>query len=134
MPSNIPFAAGGGGIFRAETFVFNQTIASGQTGDLLIIGTAGKVARLTKLLGATASLEPGISIDVDGATLVGPGNLADITPSATEFFVAPAVGDVTLGLGGGNIMDVFAEFITIKKNAGNTANAISVSYEIGSIK
>ncbi len=135
MPSKKLSSILGGGVFRTEIFVFNQAIASGQTGDLVTIGTAGKVTRLTMLITNGAATQTGISIDSDGATIVGPSPLSEqATPSGGSFFVAPAVGvSASVIDAGGSILDVFGEFITIKKDGGNTSNELRYSYEIGSI-
>lgn len=127
--------AGGGGIFRAETFVHDQTIATGQTGDLVTIGTAGKTTKLTLLSTSTVSAQSGISIDADGVIIVGPETLSDSTPNiGSGFFVSEAFGVANTAQGAAKLIEVIGEFITFKKDAGNTTEELIYSYVIGVIK
>lgn len=127
----------GGGILRTETFVHSQTIASGQTGDLVVIGTAGKITELLALYTDTATNQSGISVDVDGTILIGPDILSDISPfPASGFYVSKTaianITDIRSGLGA--MYNVIGEFITIRKNAGNTTQDLRYSYATVVIK
>ena len=131
---------GAGLVFRTETAVINQTIASGQTGDLVTIGASGKTTKLTMLSTNTVTSQAGIGIDVDGVELIS-DTLSDYTIVAGSGFYVGAVSGAT-GAGGvldirptsGEVPDIYGEFITIKKDAGNTAQELLYSYVTGVIK
>lgn len=128
-------AGGGGGIFRAEAFVHDQTIASGQTGTLVVIGTAGKITHLTTLATTSVSAQSGISIDVDGDVIIGPETLSDVTPSNdTGFYVSNNFSAGSVKIGNAAMTSVFGEFITITKDGGNTTEELGYSFVTGSIK
>lgn len=133
MSINIPFKSGG--VFQAEAFVHSQTIASGQTGDLITIGTAGKRTRLTYLL-ADTGVEPqtGISVTVDGSIVIPIGDLDEENPTSTSS------GNIGIYQGrsaggadsiSGVLQVIEGEFITITKDTGNTTYAILYSYLTG---
>lgn len=126
---------GGGGIFCAETVV-TQTIAAGVTGDLVTIGAAGKITRLTGLyVDNTSASQPGISVDVDGAEVYSPQDLSDATPAGgSGFFVSEMYGHNNLTLHDISSKFLCGEFITVKKDAGNTTQPIKYIYETGILK
>lgn len=131
----IEVGGGGGGIFRTETFVFNQSIASGQTGDLVIIGMAGKLTKLTSISTDSSSRQSGMSIVVDGVTLVGPDNLSGTPPGLdSDWFISQGSFNGDINRTGAAMGDVIGEFITIRKNAGNTTQIIKYAYQTGVIK
>lgn len=125
---------GEGGIFSAEVFVSNQTIASGQTGALVVIGTAGKITKLTFLTTSTAAEQPDMTVSADGFDIVSARELSSITgPADDEFYIGEAFG-ASLQQAQTNLYDVIGEFITISKGAGNTTESLKYSYVTGGIK
>ncbi len=127
--------AGGGGVFRTEAFVFGQVISSGVTGDLVTIGTSGKVTKLTHLTTDTGVIQTGIGITVDGVAITGLADLSDESPiNNSAFFVSDNLGTATVTQGVGKVSDIVGEFIIITKTAGNTIQDIIYSYETGAIK
>lgn len=127
--------AGGGGVFRTESFSFGNVIASGVTGDLVTIGTSGKVSKLTHLTTNTGTLQAGIGITVDGVVIAGLTDLSDESPiNNSAFFVSDAFASATATDGVGKVSNIVGEFIVITKTAGNTIQDIIWSAETGSIK
>jgi len=124
---------GGGGIFHAESFVYNQTIPIGQSGNLVTIGTAGKVTKLVWLVSTTTSPEFDMSVISDGNTVVS-GTLADSNPNAGTFFVSSLYGNSNVLPSAGGLAEITGEFITIKKNTGSTVQPLGYSYVTGSVK
>lgn len=128
--------SGGGGLFHAEKFVWSQIISSGQTGDLVTIGEAGKIVKLTYLTTNTVSSQPGMGIEVDGNVVVLAQTLVDHTPStdsgAFSVFKGCPSNDAYAVVG--SLDEVVGEFITITKSAGNTTESIIYSYVIGTVK
>ena len=125
---------GSGGVFSAEVFVSDQTIASGQTGDLVTIGTSGKLTKLTFLATSVAGNQPDITVTSDGFDIVSARILSPITtPSDDEFYISEGYGAAMQG-SQGNLTDVYGEFITISKGAGNTVTALKYAYITGAIK
>jgi hypothetical protein len=120
-----------GNLFQAETAVINQTITSGQTGELVVIGTAGKITKLTLLTCASSISQAGISVVVDANTVIS-GTLSDSTPEASAgFYVADGLGTSNITQSAGGLVDVIGEFITIQKDTGNTTEDILYSYITG---
>ncbi len=137
MASKLLSSVTGGGIFRAESFVFDQAIASGQTGDLVTIGTTGKISKLTYLSNSVSSGagQSGISIVVDGVSVITEQVLSDLDAATSSEFVimnGNASGNANGSIG--NILDIVGEFIVINKNAGNTTFELKYSYVTGVIK
>lgn len=127
--------AGGGGVFRTESFSFGNVISSGVTGDLVTIGTSGKVSKLTHLTTDTGTLQGGIGITVDGVAITGLTDLSDESPiNNGAFFVSENLGTATVTQGVGKVSNIVGEFIIITKTAGNTTQDIIWSAETGSIK
>lgn len=127
---------GGGGIFRAETFVHSQTIASGQTGDLVTIGTTGKITKLTFFVtNDNAIPQPDITITSDGQNIISGEGISDYTPALnTGVFIAMSSTNSTdVRAEAANLSDVVGEFITISKGVGNTIEPLLYSYETGVI-
>ena len=127
--------AGGGGVFRTESFSFGNVIASGVTGDLVTIGTSGKVSKLTHLTTNTGTLQTGIGITVDGVVITVLTDLNNQTPTNNgSFFVSDTFGSATATDGVGKLSNIVGEFIVITKTAGNTIQDLIWSAETGSIK
>jgi len=124
--------AGGGGYFKIESFVHSQDIAFGQTGDLVTIGTAGKVTRLTYFTCKSGATQTGITVSRDGFDVM-TGELEDYSPTAESGRIGVYSGlasDFTKSRTG--ILDyIEGEFITISKDAGNTAQILIYSYVTG---
>ena len=127
--------AGGGGYFKIESFVHSQTIATGQTGDLVTIGTAGKVTRLTYFTCRGTSPQSGITVSRDGFDVM-TGELEDYQASQTSGRIGVYSGSsgsssiYTTSRTG--ILDyIEGEFITLSKDAGNTGQILIYSYVTG---
>ena len=119
----------GGGIFRAESFIHNENIASGQTGNLITIGTAGKVTIITYL--AATSNQPGVGVTVDGDDVSLVGGLGGET-SGVGWRVTSYGGQTSISRW--YLAYITGEFITITKDAGNTTQDITLSYVTGEVK
>lgn len=128
--------AGAGGVFHTEAFVFNQIINSGQTGDLVVIGTVGKITQLTHLLTTAVGTQAGISVDVDGVLIVNPTTLSGTGINGVLFCVLSESGATSsqAQVSRSFMKVIQGEIITIKKNAGNTTQSIHFSYITGVIK
>ena len=127
--------AGGGGYFKIESFVHSQEIAIGQTGDLVTIGTAGKVTRLTYFTCSGVNSQSGITVSRDGFVVM-TGELEDHIATST----LGRIGVYSGSSGASNIYTVArtgvldyieGEFITLSKDAGITATALLYSYVTG---
>jgi hypothetical protein len=125
----------GGGVFRTESFIQNTIITSGQTGSLLTIGTAGKITELTYLGTAVNTEQTGISVEVDSLEVIPATTLADTTPvDPNSLTIAQGFTSANMAGAPGMPKAIIGEFITIIKDAGNTAIDISVSYVTGVVK
>jgi hypothetical protein len=125
---------GGGGAWRIESLV-ETTVAAGVTGTIFdVTAPAGKLIRLTVLVVNTAATQTGISLIVDAATITGPRILSD--NNATGDFAVQANGAAVSNTqsSGAILNTVIGENIQVTKDAGNTAVAIKVAYEIGVYK
>lgn len=130
MPSKLLNSVTGGGVFRTESFIHDQTIASGQTGDLITIGTAGKLTTITYLVANATQV--GIDIEVDGVALGLVGALGDFSPLAGEWFISENMDGALHAEA--KLPNVTGEFITITKTAGNTVTGLNLSYVTGVVK
>jgi hypothetical protein len=131
--SGIPYKNGGGSLFYPESFIYNQQIASGQTGTLVTIGTAGKITELTYLATASTTNQTGISVDIDGSNVIPTGILADNSPNTAGHFGIFSTASNSLG-SIGVPTTIRGEFISIIKDPGNTLQGLVYSYVTGIIK
>ena len=127
--------AGGGGYFKIESFVHSQEIAIGQTGDLVTIGTAGKVTRLTYFTCKSGATQSGITVSRDGFDVM-TGELEDYAASQIPGRIGVYSGSSGLSAiyttSRTGILDyIEGEFITLSKDAGNTAKELIYSYVTG---
>lgn len=125
--ADIMMASGGGGYFKLTAPpVTGQSIASGQTGDLVTIGTAGKITRITYLAGL--QVVPDISITRDGVLVLDAESIArsDFT-GQTGVYIGLNIGSPS------RLREIYGEFLTISKGDGNTVDDIIYSYETGEI-
>ena len=120
-----------GGTFRTEAFIHDIDIASGQTGDLITIGTAGKVSTITYLQTVNTS-QAGIGIVVDGVPLAILGSLSGVTTAADNWLVSERASNVNESRA--VVPSITGEFITITKDAGNTTQGLNLSYVTGVLK
>ena len=127
-----PFDTGGsGGMFKAESYLFNQKIVAGQTGILVTLGTAGKITKLTHLV-ADLLAQSGISIEVDGVEVLPPQTLSDNTPlESSGFLVASFYANTSVARTANVIEEIWGEFIVIKKDEGNIGSILTYSTQTG---
>lgn len=125
-------ANGGGGVQQITAFEFNQTIASGVTGDILTLNApAEMLIKLTALSCTASSNQGGISIINDGYTVIDQKVLSDETPATqTAFYISSGVGLNSVNSSNGSISDIIGASIVINKNAGNTTQNIIYSYQV----
>ena len=125
---------GSGGLFYiTEPFQYNQQIASGQTGTLITIGTAGKVTELTYLATVSTTPQAGISIEVDGNTIIPTGSLAESNPNtAANFGIFKQSANTSGSIG--IPTTIRGEFISVIKDAGNTTHGLVYSYVTGEVR
>ena len=127
---------GGGGVFQAEQR-FAAEIGTGQQGDLLTVtAPAGKTIKITSLFTNSNSAQSGISLVVNGNTLVDQKILHDKTPALedTNNFGIGQLGDAPFYVGWTMLAEVYCTSFIINKNSGDTSRSISYAYEIGEVK
>ena len=131
--ADIKGGGGGGGVYKVEAWVTNQTIGSGVTGDLVTIGTAGKITVLTHLTTNTTGAQGGMGLRIDGVVIKEDEFLCDETPSnSSHWGIYKGSPSTDLSIGASSLESICGEFITITKTAGNTTNALLYSYTTGS--
>jgi hypothetical protein len=124
---------GGGGVYKVEAWVTNQTMSAGVTGDLVTIGTAGKLTVLTYLTTSTPSTQEGMGLRIDGVVIKEDELLCSRTPiSASQWGIYRGSPSANTSGGASSLESISGEFITITKTAGNTINEILYSYTTGS--
>lgn len=135
---NLSTLIGGGGEWNPTGFSFQQIQPATTTGDLITItGVDGGRVRLTSLHTNTGTSQAGISIIVDGKTVIDEGLLADQSPlniSVGSFWIAPAAsiyGGIDLRYNDLILSPVIGKTIIVRKNAGNTVSAIGYAFETG---
>jgi len=136
LQQQIDNLSGGGGVFIPELQKPNQTIATGQTGILVSIGTVGKITKLTYLSTSSSSAQQaGISIEVDGNELTPPSTLTSRSPVASSD-IGVFDGSPTSSLVGtiSRLTEVTGEIIKIKKDAGLINYSLIYSYVTGVVK
>ena len=125
------FELGGGGMFIPEIFVYGKEIPLGQVGDLITIGTKGKITQLTYLLGSVQ--EKGFTVDIDGNKVIDNKPLSgDGFRDASGFGVykgAPSNLGAIVNIGGLEYLS--GEIITISTTIKTTA-VVRYSYATGS--
>ena len=125
---------GGGGVYVPEVWVTNQTIGSGVTGDLVTIGTAGKITVLTYLT-TDSSAQAGMGLRIDGVVVKENETLVGTTPAISSYwgiYTGGTAANVSAYVG--RLTSVSGEFITITKTAGNTTQNLLYSYTTGSTR
>lgn len=141
MPSEINV---GGGGFQVGTSSGYQEIASGASGDVLVLSNVDnkdvRLDSLSSILTSTPFGELGITVNVDGVDLIS-GTLAGVQPlsAGTGAFAIQQTGAFSGSENTssdninnvGYISDVVGKVITVTKNTGSTANRISYSYSTG---
>tara|TARA_R110000851_G_scaffold231909_3_gene384637 strand:- start:835 stop:1242 length:408 start_codon:yes stop_codon:yes gene_type:complete len=123
---------GGGGVYVPEVWVTNQTLAAGVTGDILTIGTAGKITVL-EYLTTDSSSQSGMGLVVDGNVVKENEILGGTTPSSSSHWGIYTGGSSTnVSTYVGRRTSVSGEFITLTKTGAITTQALLYSYTTGS--
>lgn len=124
---------GSGGGFRSEAIV-SETIASGQTGELISLPAVdGKFYKIFLLVAASGN-QGGITLTCDGEDLFSEKSLTystSISTSATHTAIVRAFSSSNAGLVRNLYQEVLCESFSLHKNTGNTLQDIYLSYEIG---
>lgn len=119
----------GAGVFQAEFMSGSLQVAPGAAGNIIVITPpAGNRVRLTELA-TTAGTETGISMTVGAKNVVTSLDLESISTST-------GAGEFKIGISDGtsNTAEILGdtdETVTIIKDAGNTTQTITYSYEYG---
>jgi len=127
---------GGGGVFQAEQR-FVDTIVKNQTGDLLTVtASEGKTIKITSLYTLSTGTQSGISLIVNGNTLVDQKTLHDSTPTSTSSsaFGVGQLGNANFILNLGMFTEVYCTSFIVNKNNGIASENIVCTYEIGEVK
>jgi len=142
MPSlllkDVEGSGGSGGSYFVPESVVRSPINSGNTGTFLSLPEVeGKVYKIKYLITASSGSQAGISLIVDGVTIVdelvlysfslaGPG-------SSGSFYIGVAYSG---GIERVNqrIDPFYCKSLSILKNAGNTTRPLEFIYEVGSFK
>jgi hypothetical protein len=128
MSALLSSITGSSGGFLAKFSSLSVNIASGVTGDLVILTPpAGQKVRLTGLFCSSADIQADISIDINNVNITPNGTVVPFdNPS-----LAPGSAIQVGGLLTGHLEGKVNEEIKIIKGAGNTTQPIIFSYQFG---
>ena len=125
-----------GGVFQAEMFLPMQVIpATSPIGDLVTIGTAGKLTKLTYLAAnTTIQSQGGITVTADGFAVISNSNIGGYESVNSNHFTIRqgSSPDSDSRLSGGGMSEVVGEFITISTSV-ETFYSLLYSYQTGGI-
>mgnify|MGYP003657951985 CR=1 FL=1 len=128
--------SGGGGVFQPEQRNI-EDISSGQSLNLLTVtAPTGKVIKINYLATGGNTSQAGISLIINGNTLIDTKTLLDRTPSSTggAFFGVGVLGDAPFLSNQNVFQEIYCTSFALNKVGSPTTQIITCTYEIGEVK
>tara|TARA_R110002020_G_scaffold217742_3_gene425523 strand:+ start:2197 stop:2628 length:432 start_codon:yes stop_codon:yes gene_type:complete len=128
--------SGGGGVFQPEQRNI-EDISSGQGSNLLTVtAPTGKVIKINYLATGGNTSQTGISLIINGNTLIDNKTLLDRTPSNTgsTVFAVGVLGDAPFLSNQNIFQEIYCTSFALNKVGSPTTQLITCTYEIGEVK